>query len=94
VKVNSAICELLPPSDGPFVARVVISGEGFDDEHAAPLLAIFGDISVDVLRMSKDGTTAAGLLTAVPPNGTPLRIGYMNDPELSPTDVTFQIEEA
>ena len=94
MKVNSAIFELLPPNDSPFVARVVISGEGFEDDRAAPLLAMVGDVSVDVLRMSQDGSTAAGLLTAIPPEGAPLRIGYMNDPELSSTDVTFHIEES
>jgi hypothetical protein len=95
MKVESATFELLPDDapPSPWVIRIFMQGEGFED-RVAPLVATVGDVEVDMLRVSPDGAAASGLLAKVPPEGAPLRIGYLNDPELSSTDITFHLEEA
>ncbi len=95
MKITSATFELLPsdPPPGPWVARVVIKGEGFEG-RVAPLVALVGDVEVDVIRTSDDGLTASGLLMAIPSEGAPLSVGFLDDPELTATDITFHVEPA
>jgi hypothetical protein len=74
---------------GPWVMRVILIGEDFET-RAAPLVAKVGELDVDFMQISADGTTASGLLAEIPPSGARVRIGYLDDPELADTEVTFQ----
>lgn len=93
MRVDSAAFELLPPDPppGPWVMRVTIEGDGFED-RAMPLVATVGELTVHVLRVSPDGKRASGLLTEVPPEGARLSIGYLDDRELRSTEVSFHQE--
>lgn len=88
--VTSAVFENLPatPSSKPFVMSVVITGTGFND-RSMPLVAAVGDVPVHALRTNAEGTKAAGLLSKAPPDGAPLRVGFLNSPELLATPVAF-----
>ena len=93
--VEKATFMMLPddPPRGPWVMQVIMEGSGMED-RAVPIVATVGDLTMQVIRVSPDGTRAAGLLMGVPPVGAELRVGYLNQPELDNTDITFQPEEA
>jgi len=95
MRVDSAKFEMLPPDPPaePWVMRVSIQGEEFE-ERAMPLVAMVGELTVDFMRVSPDGTSASGLLIEVPPQGAQLKIGYLNDRQLLATEITFNGVEA
>jgi hypothetical protein len=87
--VTSATFVALPAPLGPWVMRVTLTGDGFE-LRAFPLVAKVGELDVDLIQISADGTTASGLVAEVPATGARVAIGYLDDPELASTDVTFQ----
>jgi hypothetical protein len=89
MRLDSASFVPLPEPLGPWVMQVLLSGDGFE-MRAAPLVAKVGDLDVDLIQIGTGGTLASGFLAAVPEPGAPVSIGYLDDPELSQTDVTFQ----
>jgi hypothetical protein len=89
ITVTDAVWEALPePIEGlDWVVRVELTGSGLED-RALPLVAAVGEVPVEALSGSLLGTTAQGFLSAVPPIGAKLIIGYP-DTGLIETDVEF-----
>ncbi len=77
VQVTGAVWEAITePTEGlDWVLRVSLSGSGLVD-RAIPLVATVGDIAVEALSGSFFGTNAQGFLSAMPPIGAKLSIGY------------------
>lgn len=73
------------PSETGWVLMVVLAGEGLES-RAVPLVAEVGDQAVEGLAVDEGGAT--GFLSAVPPVGAPLRVGYLGR-ELRDTGITF-----
>jgi hypothetical protein len=89
ITVTDAVWEALPePIEGlDWVVRVELTGSGLED-RAMPLVAAVGEVAVEALSGSPLGTTAQGFLSAVPPVGAKLVIGYP-DTGFIETDVEF-----
>jgi hypothetical protein len=89
LEVTDATWEALPePIEGlDWVIRVTFSGTGLVD-RAMPLVAAVGDVAVEALSGSLLGKSAQGFLSAVPPVGAKLTIGYP-DTGLVETGVEF-----
>jgi len=89
VRVDTAVFLPLDQPLGPWVARVIIKGDGFEI-RAAPLVAKVGDLDVDMMQVAPDGTVASGLIAETPAPGAQLKIGYLNDAELAEPGVVVQ----
>jgi hypothetical protein len=89
VKVESASFELLAEPPVPdWIVRVAARGSGFQI-RALPLCARVGDVPVEGVLEDTDLQGFSGYLSAVPPDGAHLFVGY--DPaELEDTDIEFQ----
>ena len=89
ITVTDAVWEAISePIEGlDWMVRVELTGSGLED-RAMPLVASVGDVPVEALSGSLLGTTAQGFLSAVPPIGARLVIGYP-DTGLIETEVEF-----
>ena len=77
VQVTSAVWEAItePIAGLDWVLRIDLSGSGLID-RAIPLVATVGQVPVEALSGSFSGTSAQGFLSAMPPVGAKLSIGY------------------
>jgi hypothetical protein len=85
--IELAYFEVLPePNELGWRVIVRFAGTGFV-EAASPVVAMVGDLRVEGIMIDQAGG-GVGFLRTVPPEGAPLKIGYM-DVGLQTTDFTF-----
>lgn len=87
--ITDAVFERLkePNPELPWIIQVTLKGEGFVP-RAAPLVGSVGDIPLEALSMSGDGTARAFLREA-PPVGATIRLRWLDDNTLTDTDAKF-----
>jgi len=83
--VTGAIFEVIEDVDHPL--RIWVAGSGFA-QLAESVAASVGDVPVDFVVHYPDDSGFSGLLSATPPDGARLRVGWAAD-SMADTDVTF-----
>lgn len=75
----------LPSDDWTYQLHVL--GSGFV-HRAAGLLATVGEVDVEQIMINPDSDGFSGLLRQAPPEGAPLRVGWMDGPMIE-TGIVF-----
>lgn len=78
--VTSVNFELLAEPPIPeWVVRVTVKGSGFEI-RAVPVGARVGEIPVEGIMLAADESGFTGYLSAEPPDGSPLLVGFLEGP--------------